>query len=168
MNAAGPFLTRPQKPNVRSVDLNITALIGLVHSIGTGMLERGRGGIINVASLAAFQPMPFQASYGAAKAFVLSFTEALAEELRDTDIRVMPVHLGPVDTSFFDTTTATLDPKAVSPESIAEKSLDDFTRGRAISFPGGRSDRGIAFISRLISRKAGHDHVHDIETPTTS
>ncbi|BBG00921.1 MULTISPECIES: SDR family NAD(P)-dependent oxidoreductase [Pseudonocardia] len=179
MGAVGPFLPRPLTPNVDSVDLNITALIGLVHSIGAGMLERGRGGIINVASVAAFQPMPFQASYGATKAFVLSFTEAIAEELRGTDIRVMAVHPGPVETSFFDTTTATLNPKAVSPERIAAKSLDDFAHGRAISFPGGRSDRAIAFISRLISRnrmarlsgnvnrRAGHDHVRDIASPTT-
>lgn len=176
MSAIGPFLTRPLGPNLDSVDLNITALMGLAHSIGAGMLARDRGGIINVASLAAFQPMPFQASYGATKAFVLSFTEALTEELRDSSIRVMAVHPGPVETSFFDTTTATLDPKAISPERIAAKSLDDFARGRAISFPGARTDRGIALISRLLSRKrmarlsgnfnrkAGHDRVTDIQT----
>ncbi|WP_225891303.1 SDR family NAD(P)-dependent oxidoreductase [Streptomyces dioscori] len=128
MSAVGPFLTRPLGPNVDSVDLNITTLMGLVHSIGVGMLERGRGGIINISSVAGFQPMPFQASYGATKAFVLSFTEALAEELRDTDLRVMAVHPGPVKTGFFDGTTAGMNPKAVTPERIAAKSLDDFTR----------------------------------------
>jgi short-subunit dehydrogenase len=174
MGAAGPFLTRPYAPNVDSVDLNVIALMGLVHGIGAGMLERGAGGIINVASVAGFQPMPFQASYAASKAFVLSFTEALAEEVRGTGIRVMAVHPGPVATGFFDATTATTNPKAVSAERIARRSLDDFARGRTTSFPGARSDRGIAFVSRLLTRravvrlsgdfnrKAGLDHVSDL------
>lgn len=180
MGAVGPFLTRPLSPNVDSVDLNITALMSLVYGIGSRMLERGRGGIINVGSVAGFQPMPFQASYAATKAFVLSFTEALAEELRGTDVRVMGVHPGPVETGFFATTTATMSPKAVSPERIAAKSLDDFVRGRAISFPGGPVERGIAFASRLLSRKqvarltgnfnrkSGHDQVSDVDNPATS
>lgn len=178
MGAVGPFLTRPFGPNVDSVDLNITALMGLTHVLGRRMLERDRGGIMNVASVAAFQPMPYQASYGASKAFVLSFTEALAEELRGSRLRVMAVHPGPVKTGFFDSTTATLHPKAVSPERIAIRSLDDFVRGRTISFPGGISDRGIAFVSRVLSRtrvarlsgdfnrRAGHDQVSDAPAPT--
>lgn len=180
MGAVGPFMTRPLDPSVDSVDLNVTALMGLVHALGAPMLERGRGGIVNVASLAAFQPMPFQASYSATKAFVLSFTEALAEELRGSGVRVMGVHPGPVETGFFDTTTATLSPKAVPPERIAAKSLEDFARGCQISFPGGLSDRGIAFASRFISRKrlvrltgdfnrrAGHDRVDDLDSPAAT
>jgi short-subunit dehydrogenase len=70
MGSVGPFLGRPLEPNLQSVDVNVTALIGLAHLLGTGMVERGRGGIINVASTAAFQPMPYQASYAATKAFV--------------------------------------------------------------------------------------------------
>ncbi|MFF4053875.1 SDR family NAD(P)-dependent oxidoreductase [Streptomyces chartreusis] len=87
------------------------------------------------------------------KAFVLSFTEALAEELRDTDLRVMAVHPGPVKTGFFDGTTADVNPKAVTPEHIAAKSLDDFARGRMISFPGGFSDRATTYVSRFLTRK---------------
>ncbi|MFV2085360.1 SDR family NAD(P)-dependent oxidoreductase [Micromonospora sp. LOL_021] len=180
MGAVGPFLTRPLAPNVDSVELNITALMGLVHSVGGRMLERGHGGIINVSSVAGFQPMPFQASYAATKAFVLSFTEALAEELHDTAVRVMAVHPGPVATGFFDGTTAKMHTRAVPPERIAAKSLDDFARGKEISFPGGLSDRGIAFASRLLSRKraarlsgnlnrrAGFDRVGDVDTPAAT
>lgn len=174
MGAVGPFLTRPLGPNIDSVDLNINALMGLTHGIGARMLARGHGGIINVASVAGFQPMPFQASYGASKAFVLSFTEALAEELRGTGIRVLAVHPGPVATGFYDGTTATAHPAAVSPDRIAARSLDDFALGRTISFPGGWSDRGTAFASRLMSRRrvvrlsakfsrnSGLDHVLDV------
>ncbi|MER5440630.1 SDR family oxidoreductase [Streptomyces sp. NPDC002790] len=177
MGAVGPFLTRPYGPNVDSVDLNITALMGLAHVFGARMLERGRGGIINVASIAGFQPMPYQASYAATKAFVLSFTEALAEELRGSTVRVMAVHPGPVETGFFDGTTATLNARSVSPDRIAARSLDDFARGRTISFPGEVSDRAIAFVSRLLSRKRvarltgnfnrrfGHHKVADLTAP---
>ncbi|MGW6795244.1 SDR family NAD(P)-dependent oxidoreductase [Streptomyces chartreusis] len=180
LGASGPFLTRPFGPNLDSVDLNITTLMGMVHSIGSRMLERGRGGIINVSSVAGFQPMPFQASYGATKAFVLSFTEALAEELRATDLRVMAVHPGPVNTGFFDGTDVTMNPKAVTPERIATKSLDDFARGRAISFPGGFSDFATTLVSRVLTRKrvvrlsgnfnrkSGLDNVNDVHDRATT
>lgn len=81
--AVGPFLHRPMQPNLQSVRLNIDALLTLTHSIGGDMVARGGGGIINVASTAAFQPMPYQSSYAATKAFVLSFTEPMeARSLR--------------------------------------------------------------------------------------
>ncbi|MEK8146638.1 SDR family NAD(P)-dependent oxidoreductase [Streptomyces sp. M10(2022)] len=122
MGSVGPFLGRPLEPNFQSVDVNVTALIGLVHLLGAGMVERGRGGIVNVASTAAFQPMPYQASYAATKAFVLSFTEALAEEVRGTGVRVMAAHPGATATGFFDRTTASMDPKTTDtpPASLPE------------------------------------------------
>lgn len=178
MGAVGPFLTRPLAPNVASVDLNVTALMTLTHHFGAQMLERDGGGIINVASVAGFQPLPYQASYGATKAFVLSFTEALAEELRGTGVRVMASHPGPVETGFFEGTTAVLDPHAVSPERIATRTLDDFARGRSISFPGAGSDRVLAAASRFLprttvarlsgtfNRRSGHDQVCDLVPPT--
>lgn len=180
MGAVGPFLTRPLGPTLQSVDLNITALVRLTHALGHQLLKRRRGGIINVASVAGFQPMPFQASYGATKAFVLSFTEALGEELRDSGVRVMAAHPGPVATGFFDNTTARIDPHAVTPERIARKILDDFARGRSTSFPGRPSDRATAFVSRLLpratisrivgnlNRKNGYDNVSDIPSPDSS
>jgi short-subunit dehydrogenase len=175
LGAVGPFLSRPFEHNVQSVDLNVMALMGLTHLLGTRMVGRGRGGIINVASLAAFQPMPYQASYGATKAFVLSFTEALAEELDGTGVHVMAAHPGPVDTGFFDGTTVAIDPKAVSPARIAAKSLDDFAHGRSASFPGG--GYATTFLSRVLprtsvtrivgrlARKNGYDAAADIAPP---
>lgn len=168
IGAVGPFFTQPLEPNLQSVGLNVTGLMALTHHIGSGMLERG-GGIVNVASGAAFQPMPYQASYGATKAFVLSFTEAIAEELRGTRIRVMGAYPGATDTGFFDHTTATMDPKAISPHHAATRILDDYSRGRTTSFPGGASDRVLASLPRLlprsltarlagdVNRRAGHD-----------
>jgi short-subunit dehydrogenase len=65
-----------------------------------GMVERGRGAVLNVASLIAFQPVPFQATYGATKAFVLSYTDALHEEMRGSGVTVTAVCPGPVHTEF--------------------------------------------------------------------
>lgn len=152
IGAVGPFLSRPFERSLQSVDVNVNSLMGLVHRLGARMLDRGRGGIINIASVAAFQPMPFQASYGASKAFVLSFTEAVAEEVRGTGLRVMAAHPGPTATSFFEHTTSAIDPNAVSPAKVAAKALDDFARGKSISFPGRRSDWFIASASRVLSR----------------
>ncbi|PJN04874.1 dehydrogenase [Streptomyces sp. CB01201] len=179
MGSVGPFLSRPLEPNLQSVDVNVTALIGLVHLLAPGMVERGRGGIVNVASTAAFQPMPYQASYAATKAFVLSFTEALAEEVRGTGVRVMAAHPGATDTGFFDRTTATMDPRATdTPADVAARTLDDFARGRSISFPGRAYNRVGAWAARLLprtavarvtgnlNRRAGFDDVSDLDPAT--
>ncbi|MCX2729797.1 SDR family oxidoreductase [Saccharopolyspora sp. NFXS83] len=154
IGAVGPFLDGPLEPDLRSIDLNVTALITLVHAIGGRMRARGRGGIINVSSLAAFQPMPFQTTYAASKAFLLSFTEALSEELRGTGVRVMAAHPGPVQTGFFDATTAEVPPDADSPESVAAKTLDDFARGRTNSYPGRASRRLGTLPARFLPRRA--------------
>lgn len=174
--SVGPFLGRPLEPSLQSVDVNVTALVGLTHLLGARMLERGHGGIINVASTAAFQPMPYQAGYAATKAFVLSFTEALAEELRGTGVRVMAAHPGATDTGFFDRTTASMDPKTTdSPASVAARTLDDYARGRSASYPGRTSGRAGTLAPRLLprttvarltgglNRKAGFDDVSDLD-----
>lgn len=153
MGPAGPFLERPLAPNQTAVDLNVSALMTLTYALGGPMVERGRGGIINVASTAAFQPMPYQASYAATKAFVLSFTEAVAEELRGTGVHVMAAHPGGTDTAFFDGTTHSMDPRLVdSPADVARRTLDDFARGRSASYPGRRLNRIGSWAHRFLPR----------------
>ncbi|MBK1783945.1 SDR family NAD(P)-dependent oxidoreductase [Prauserella cavernicola] len=158
MGSAGPFLSRPLEPQLRSVGLNVSGLLALTHAIGSELAARGSGGIINVASTAAFQPMPYQASYGATKAFVLSLTEALAEELRGTGVHVMAAHPGPIATGFFDGTSATIHPIADTPATVAARTLDDFARRRAVSYPGRALTRTVNRIltwpSRLLPRTA--------------
>ncbi|HUQ58203.1 SDR family oxidoreductase [Lentzea sp.] len=155
--SVGPFLTRPLGPQLSSVALNIDGLLALTYAIGPDLVARGSGGIINVSSTAAFQPMPYQASYAATKAFVLSFTEALAEELRGTGVHVMAAHPGPVATGFFDGTSATIHPVADTPEAVAARTLDDFTRRRAVSYPGRTAsrvlNRTMTWVPRLLPRK---------------
>src|SRR3977135_4352674 len=84
------------------IDLNIKSLVELTHRFLQPMIERRQGAIINVASTAAFQPVPFMATYAATKAFVLSFSEALWEENRPYGVKVMALCPGVTDTNFFD------------------------------------------------------------------
>lgn len=84
------------------IGLNCGAVAHLSRLFLPGMLEQGSGSIINVASTAAFQPIPTMAVYAATKSFVLSFTQALWEETRSTPVRVTAICPGPTDTAFFD------------------------------------------------------------------
>jgi short-subunit dehydrogenase len=98
----GAFAKSEPSSQSGQVALNIAALVDLSRAFVTGMVERGRGGIINVASTAAFQPLPAMAVYGATKAFVLSFSEALHEEVRRSGVSVVALCPGATATEFFD------------------------------------------------------------------
>ncbi len=97
---AGEFSTQDVVELARLVDLNVRAPTTLTHAILPGMLERGEGGIINVASLGGYAPGPHQAAYYASKAYVISLTEALAWEIRGRGVKVSVVAPGPVRTGF--------------------------------------------------------------------
>lgn len=96
----GAFTEVPFETQRGQVMLNVTSLVELTH-LFLPMIERKRGGIINVASTAAFQPVPYMAVYGATKAFVLSFSEALWGEYRDRGVKVLALCPGATDTPFF-------------------------------------------------------------------
>jgi uncharacterized protein len=122
------------------VELNVTTLLRLSHVAVTAQLARGRGGLINVGSTAGFQPDPHAATYGATKAFVRSFTEALAEELRDTPVRVMLLAPGFTVTEFQDVAgiEAGVLPRSaqMSAAPVVAAALRDFARGRTVCVPG--------------------------------
>jgi len=82
--------------------VNVQTLVELTHEFLPGMLERKSGIVINIASTAAFQSLPYMAVYGATKAFVLSFTEALWGETRESGVKVLTVCPGPTETEFFE------------------------------------------------------------------
>jgi len=90
----------PRETQLQMIDLNVRALTDLTLRYLPEMISRGRGGIVNVASLAAFMPGPQMAVYFATKAYVQSFTEALAEEVRGSGITITSVCPGPVETGF--------------------------------------------------------------------
>lgn len=96
----GDFYGLELERELHMIDLNISALVALTHRCLRGMRERRRGTIINVSSAAGFQPIPFMATYAATKAFVTSFSEAVAEENRPFGIQVLALCPGPTDTGF--------------------------------------------------------------------
>jgi len=100
--SGGRFVELDADHEESMVRTNCEAIVGLAGRFVPAMVERGQGAVLNIASLIAFQPVPFQATYGATKAFVLSFSDALHEELRGTGVTVTAVCPGPVRTEFGD------------------------------------------------------------------
>jgi short-subunit dehydrogenase len=98
----GAFAEAPLHAQLAMIRLNVTSLVHLTGLLLPGMIARGRGRIVNVASTAGFQPGPLMAVYYATKAFVLSFSEALAEELAGSGVTVTTVCPGPTATGFQD------------------------------------------------------------------
>jgi short-subunit dehydrogenase len=98
--SGGPFVELDGGKEAEMVRTNCEAVVALTRLYVREMAHRERGAILNLASIAAFQPIPFQATYAATKAFVLSFSEALHEELRGTGVTVTAVCPGPVRTEF--------------------------------------------------------------------
>ena len=99
----GAFETLSPERERAEILLNVAALVDLSHAFLPAMLDRGAGAIVNVASTAAFQPLPYMTVYAETKAFVLSFSQGLRAECRGRGVRVLALCPGPVRTAFFDT-----------------------------------------------------------------
>jgi uncharacterized protein len=99
---AGPFHAQAPEDVMRLVDLNVRALTALTHHYLDGMRKRGRGGVLNLASLGGYTPGPYQAAYYASKAYVISLTEAIAAETAGEGVRVCALAPGPVRTAWHD------------------------------------------------------------------
>jgi len=106
----GQFHTLPAERHLPTIDLNIRAVTELTARLLPGMVERRRGGIINIASTAAWQGLKWLPVYAASKAYVVSFSEGLWATLRGTGVRCVCVSPGPVDTPFFDANDLTARP----------------------------------------------------------
>ena len=136
----GRFAELDAKRERQMIDLNVGTLADLCRGVAPGMIERKSGGIINVASTAAFQPGPKMAVYFATKAFVLSFTEALHEELRPSGIKVSCLCPGPTHTEFGEVAgfggNGMFDHVAMGPVEVVEKGLAGLDKNRAVVVPG--------------------------------
>jgi uncharacterized protein len=123
------------------VRVNCEALVTLTHAFLPGMLQRRRGGVITVASTAGMQPLPYEATYSATKAFARAFSDALAGELRGSGVRMLCVNPGPVPTEWQEVAGHEPDyappvPGKISAEQVASESLRAFDRGRRTLIPG--------------------------------
>lgn len=145
----------------REIQLNCSSLVDLSVRLLPAMLTRDRGGVLNVASTAAFQPLASMAVYAASKAFVLSFTEALWAETRTTGVRVMALCPGATETGFFDAAGKEfLTQGRQSADHVAEFGLRAFFNGRAPSVIPGVANKlgatGYRFVPRaMLARFAG-------------
>jgi len=129
----GEFSQLDLARELNMIDLNIKSLVELTYKFLTPMRERKQGAIINVASTAGFQAVPFMATYAATKAFVLSFSEALWEENRPFGIKVMALCPGVTETNFFEAARGKKPPARVSqtPEEVVDTALKGLDRGKS-------------------------------------
>lgn len=130
--------------------LNVTALVSLTRLCLPGMLARGSGGVLNVASTAAFTPVPRFAVYAASKSFVKEFSQALHEELRGSGVHVTCLAPGPTATGFFDRAALSGVPggrAAATPEDVARDGIEALARNRRVKVSG--------LVNRLSALAAG-------------
>jgi short-subunit dehydrogenase len=135
----GAFADSRLESEVGQIRVNVEALVTLTHAFLPGMVERRRGAIINIASSAGLQPLPYEAVYAASKAFVLSFSEALHSETRNSGVAVVAVNPGPVPTEW--QAVAGLDdqpkfPPAVSTDQVVKESLEAVAKDKRSIIPG--------------------------------
>lgn len=137
ISATGRFDRIPAGRIQRVIDLNVRAVVRLTHAALPGMVERGAGAVLTVSSTAALQPLPYSAVYGASKAFVTSFSQALHEELRGTGVTVTVVCPGFVRTPMLgDAEDAIPDVALLEPQEVVGAALRGVLHGRALLVPG--------------------------------
>ncbi|MCW2269396.1 Fatty acyl-CoA reductase [compost metagenome] len=147
----GPFLAQEWGDEQDLIEVNILALTRLCHALGNAMAVQGGGQILNVASLAAFAPGPWMTSYAASKAYVLSFSEGLREELKRTGIKVSVLCPGPVHSPLRRIPRLEKGQRCLSPEEVALYTVRALEKNRALIIPG-RRNRWLACSPRLLSR----------------
>jgi uncharacterized protein len=139
----GAFVDMPAHYHHTMIDLNITGLTTMIAHFAPAMVARGQGRILNVASIAAFQPIPSLATYAATKAYVLSLTESLSEEFKGTGVSITALCPGITATNMFSGAKAESSQLANLPKFligdakvVAQEGFDACMRGDAIKVPG--------------------------------
>lgn len=145
----GYFADLDLERELSMISLNVMVLVSLTHRYLRLMVEEGEGTIINVSSAASFQPLPFMATYAASKAFVTSFTQAIAEEYGPKGIRIMNLCPGATDTGFFDAARME-EPVMIKgvqePEEVVETALNALEKGKSSVVSGWMN----YFVSRAV------------------
>jgi hypothetical protein len=167
--SAGAFAGSDEANQLGMIDLNVRALVELTHAFWPQMLVRRRGGLLNVASTAAFQPGPLMAVYYASKAFVLSFSEALWREAKGTGVHVSCLCPGPTASRFREragtgsTRLATLGTPIPS-KVVAEAGYRAYQQNQRVLIPGLRN-RILARMVPYLPRRTVLDLAHRIQSP---
>lgn len=166
--AVGALAALPTQRQLDMIQVNVSALTHLTRLFLPGMIERGRGGILNVGSTAGFQPGPNMAVYYATKAYVLSFTEALAEELCGTKVKVTCLAPGPTATGFaaiaHEEDTLLFRFGLMDAKHVARLGYRGFCHGKVLVVPGA-INKLVAFAVRLSPRILVRKLVKLLQTP---
>jgi short-subunit dehydrogenase len=159
LSTLGPVSKADPEAELNMIEVDVASVADLCTRFLPGMVERGRGAVLNVASTAAFQPLPGQAGYGAGKAFVLSYTQSLAGELRGSGVTATALCPGPVQTGFGERAGFT-DEEAkkalpsvmwVEAAEVAKAAVDGMDKGRMVVIPG-LANRVGAMLSQVAPR----------------
>ncbi len=146
----GPFHELDRERELAQVEVNVVALTDLAHMFLPGMLARGFGRVLNVASTAAFQPGPYMSVYYATKAYVLSFTEGIAHELAGTGVTATAHCPGATETEFAaeasNDDTLLFKSGVATAESVAKHAYRAMHRGKVIAIPGLKNKFGAAMV----------------------
>lgn len=137
------------------VQVNIAVVTKLTYAFLPEMIARNEGGVINISSITAFQPVPYMGVYAASKAHVLHLSEALWAELFGTEVRMLALCPGPTKTEFFDKAGATswLSKNfSHTPTQVVSKALAAYDRNRPVCVPGIKNQL-VAFLTRIASRR---------------
>lgn len=150
----GSFHDEDPETLANEVAVDITALIDISRAFIEPLRAAGTGVLVNVASMAAHQPIPGMAVYSASKAFVLNFTEALWHESRSTGLRVLALSPGLTTTEFFDVLGSDLyKGNYETPEQVVQTAMKALDRNRQPSVTSGRSNAFLTSVARLLTRR---------------
>lgn len=164
----GLFHELPPEGEATMVRLNVEAVVSLSRLFLSGMVARRRGGLLNVASTAAFQPGPLMATYYATKAFVLSHGEALANEVAEHDLTVTTLCPGPTESNFQRSAemeqSKLLKAGLMDAATVARAGVSGFLAGKRVVIPGFRNRFG-AFLAWLMPRGLVTKVVRNLQSP---
>jgi short-subunit dehydrogenase len=160
LSTTGPVHRSDPERELGMVEVDVAAVVDFCSRFLPGMVERRRGAILNVASTASFQPVPGQTGYGAAKAFVRSYTQGLYGELRGTGVTVTALCPGPVETDFIESAGFDHDaamkslPKIMwlPAATVAMAAIDGLDHGTLIVIPGVANKVGVS-LARAVPKK---------------
>lgn len=154
----GAFVDRSLSKQMEMIQLNITAVVELTGLFLPEMKQKGTGGIINISSIAGFQPLPYMSIYAATKAFVLNFTEALWAENKGSGVNILALCPGPTESQFFITAefpqsfAGKNGGNLTSTEEVVKEALSALGKNQSTLVTGGISNQLLVNVPRFIPR----------------
>ncbi|MFZ9004130.1 MAG: SDR family NAD(P)-dependent oxidoreductase, partial [Robiginitalea sp.] len=163
----GKFSDQEWPKQQAMINLHVLTTAHLTHLSVQGMIKRGKGRIMNLASVAAYQPGPLMSQYYATKAYVMSFTEALANELKGTGVTATVLCPGQTQTNFQQTVSASsretkMSFNIASAPEVAQKGYDAMMAGKVNVIPGAFNNF-LAFLNRILPRKTATNIVRNLQ-----